>query len=93
MVDSNIEVGYLEQTAVSGSDNTVWEEARSRMTQIINAEASMEAAEAAAERGQHYSFEVALGYERNVLLIILLRLNAQFYEDRNYATVGERTII
>eukprot|EP00798_Chlamydomonas_sp_ICE-L_P029123 gene29123-32341_t len=40
-----VEVGYLEQTAVSGSTLTVWEEARSRMTNLLEAEALMDAAE------------------------------------------------
>lgn len=45
-----MEVGYLEQTAVSGSTRTVAEEARSRMTDLIAAEAALErAAQLAAE--------------------------------------------
>lgn len=51
-VAPKVEVGYLEQTAVSGSERTVWEEARSRMTALIAAEMAMEFAAAEAERGE-----------------------------------------
>ena len=51
-IGSQVELGYLEQTAVSGSDRTVWEEARSRMTALIEAEADIEAASAAASSGE-----------------------------------------
>lgn len=50
-VAPKVEVGYLEQTAVSGSERTVWEEARSRMTALIAAEMAMEHAANAAEQG------------------------------------------
>lgn len=46
------QVGYLEQTAVSGSDRPVWEEVRSRMTQLVAAEAALEAATKAGESGE-----------------------------------------
>lgn len=51
VVGSRVEMGYLEQTAVSGSDRTVWEEARSRMTELIEAEAAIDAASQAASLG------------------------------------------
>lgn len=51
LVGERVELGYLEQTAVSGSQRTVWEEARSRMTALLQAEADLQAASAAAERG------------------------------------------
>lgn len=51
-VAPKVEVGYLEQTAVSGSERTVWEEARSRMTALIAAEMAMEFAAAEAEKGE-----------------------------------------
>lgn len=51
-VAPKVEVGYLEQTAVSGSTRTVWEEARSRMTDLIKAEDAMAAATAGLERGE-----------------------------------------
>ncbi|KAG0612189.1 hypothetical protein M758_6G009100 [Ceratodon purpureus] len=46
------ELAYLEQTAVSGSTRTVWDEARSRMVAINDALEEMEAAEKAVERGE-----------------------------------------
>lgn len=51
VVGRSVEMGYLEQTAVSGSDRTVWEEARSRMTELIEAEAAIDAASQAATAG------------------------------------------
>ena len=51
VVGRSVEMGYLEQTAVSGSDRTVWEEARSRMTELIEAEAAIDAASQAASTG------------------------------------------
>jgi len=50
-VAPKVEVGYLEQTAVSGSTNTVWEEARSRMTELLEAERMLEEAEEAMYAG------------------------------------------
>ncbi len=50
-VASKVEVGYLEQTAVSGSQRTVWQEARSQMTALIRAEQDMQDAMAALEAG------------------------------------------
>lgn len=54
VVDRNAAVGYLEQTAVSGSNRTVLEEAKSRMaaTAAAAALARAEAAAASAEPGQ-----------------------------------------
>ena len=37
LVSPRADVGYLEQTAVSGSSRTVAQEARSRMTHVIDA--------------------------------------------------------
>jgi ABC-type uncharacterized transport system ATPase subunit len=51
LVGQRVQLGYLEQTAVSGSTRTVWEEARSRMMDVIQAEADIESAAAAADRG------------------------------------------
>lgn len=53
LVGHKVELGYLEQTAVSGSDRTVWQEARSRMTQINAAEAAIESAAEAMTQGPH----------------------------------------
>lgn len=52
LVGHKVELGYLEQTAVSGSDRTVWQEARSRMTQINAAEAAIESAAEAMSNGE-----------------------------------------
>lgn len=73
MLAHGMEVGYLEQTSVSGSDKTVIDEARSRMTALIAAEKALEvAAQAAAdehpkglqmmEKAQE-AFEAAGGYD------------------------------
>ncbi|PNW82055.1 hypothetical protein CHLRE_06g271850v5 [Chlamydomonas reinhardtii] len=40
-----VQVGYLEQTAVGGSRRTVWQEARSRMSGLVEAERDMARAE------------------------------------------------
>lgn len=65
VVGSRVEMGYLEQTAVSGSGRTVWEEARSRMTELIEAEAAIDAASQAASQGTFLSLPMrALGYSQ-----------------------------
>jgi ATPase subunit of ABC transporter with duplicated ATPase domains len=51
LVAQNAEVGYLEQTAVSGSKLTVAEEARSRMTHVRDAERALKDAEAGIAAG------------------------------------------
>ena len=53
-IGSQVELGFLEQTAVSGSERTVWEEARSRMTALIEAEADIDAASEAAALGESF---------------------------------------
>ena len=53
-----VELGYLEQTAVSGSERTVWEEARSRMTDLLEAEAMLDGAGAAMEAGDPMAGEM-----------------------------------
>jgi ATPase subunit of ABC transporter with duplicated ATPase domains len=50
-VAQRADVGYLEQTAVSGSKLTVAEEARSRMTHVKAAQDAVRAAEDAMEKG------------------------------------------
>ena len=76
-IAKELEVGYFEQTAVSGSQKTVYEEARSQMTRINAAKAALEAAERACESSDDVEackaadqlmdalaeFEVAGGYE------------------------------
>lgn len=44
MVGTTQQVGYLQQTAVSGSDRTIFEEAASAMTAIATAQATLEKA-------------------------------------------------
>lgn len=51
-------VGYLEQTAVSGSDLTVAQEARSRMTHVREAEHALADAERALEAGEPNAAEM-----------------------------------
>ena len=51
IISNKVEMGYLEQTAVSGSDRTVWEEARSRMTDLLAAEEMLAKAGKAMEDG------------------------------------------
>ena len=48
-IAKELEVGYFEQTAVSGSQKTVYEEARSQMHRINAAKAALDAAEKACE--------------------------------------------
>lgn len=59
-IGNQVELGYLEQTAVSGSDRTVWEEARSRMTALIEAEAEIDAASQAASSGMLHTIALIL---------------------------------
>lgn len=73
LVAPSVSVGYLAQTAVSGSTKTVYEEARGAMTALAAAEAALAAAQAAAERGEataaqqladaQEAFEAAGGYD------------------------------
>ena len=62
LVAQSAEVGYLEQTAVSGSKLTVAEEARSRMTHVRDAERALRDAEAgiaAGDKGAESAFLAA----------------------------------
>lgn len=52
-VHSNIRVGYLRQSAVSGSTRTVYEEAKSEMTLIEDARAKLESATKIVEDGDY----------------------------------------
>jgi hypothetical protein len=51
LVSPQVELGYLAQTAVSGSTKTVWQEARSQMTRLLAAEAAIDESAAAMEAG------------------------------------------
>ena len=48
-ISADLEVGYFEQQAVSGSQSSVYQEARSRMTRINAAAEKLRVAEAACE--------------------------------------------
>lgn len=70
-ISPRLEVGYLEQVAVSGSTATVYEEARSRMTRLVDAKEALDAAERDLADGEETSqalcdaleeFEAAGGY-------------------------------
>eukprot|EP00899_Mesostigma_viride_P021830 jgi/Mesvir1/29649/Mv21492-RA.3 len=50
-ISPQVHVGYLEQTAVSGSTRTVYEEVTSQMVRVNEAKRAMAEAEAAIERG------------------------------------------
>lgn len=75
-------VGYLAQTAVSGSTKTVYEEARGAMTALAAAEAAMAAAAAAMEGGDprgvtllgdaQEAFEAAGGYDADRRIGVVL---------------------
>ena len=49
-VAPGVRIGYLEQTAVSGSQRTVWEEAMSQMRALNEAKAALEEAESMLEK-------------------------------------------
>lgn len=51
LVHSNVRVGYLKQSAVSGSTRTVYEEAKSEMTLIENARKRLESISKKVEDG------------------------------------------
>lgn len=82
LVSPNVSVGYLAQTAVSGSTKTVYEEARGAMAALVAAEAAMEAAAAAAEAGEvraaemlseaQDAFEAAGGYDADRRIGVVL---------------------
>jgi macrolide transport system ATP-binding/permease protein len=82
LVSNNVAVGYLAQTAVSGSTKTVYEEAKGAMTALAAAEAAMEAAGAAAEAGDpeaaqmladsQEAFEAAGGYDADRRIGVVL---------------------
>ncbi|CAB9518517.1 binding protein ZnuC [Seminavis robusta] len=53
LVHSNVRVGYLKQSAVSGSTKTVSEEARSEMTAVETARAQLEVTSKVVEDGDY----------------------------------------
>merc|ERR1711865_932899 len=84
-VHSNIRVGYLKQSAVSGSTMTVAEEARSEMTYIENAREKLEASTEVVELGDYSEealnelaqdqeyFESIGGYQQEQLVDTVLK--------------------
>jgi ATP-binding cassette subfamily F protein 3 len=82
LIAPSVAVGYLAQTAVSGSTRTVYEEARSALTALAAAEAAMAAAAAAAEAGDlqaatalaaaQDAFEAAEGYDADRRIGVVL---------------------
>jgi ATP-binding cassette subfamily F protein 3 len=79
-VRPGLRIGYLAQEAVSGSTRTVWEEARAAMTRMAALRERLEAAEAAAGRGD------ADGAERLDAALEAWRAAGGFREDEK---VGE----
>jgi ATPase subunit of ABC transporter with duplicated ATPase domains len=73
LIANSVSLGYLAQTAVSGSTRTVYDEVRNAMQQLVAAEAAMVAAAAAFEAGDptapdrladaQADFEAAGGYD------------------------------
>ncbi|KAF6249260.1 P-loop containing nucleoside triphosphate hydrolase protein [Scenedesmus sp. NREL 46B-D3] len=73
LIANNVSLGYLAQTAVSGSTRTVYDEVRNAMQQLVAAEAAMVAAAAGFEAGDpdapqkladaQADFEAAGGYD------------------------------
>jgi ATP-binding cassette subfamily F protein 3 len=85
LVHSNVRVGYLRQSAVSGSTKTVSEEARSEMTLVENARATLEETTKVVEDGDYSDealealaaaqekFEALGGYEQEQLVDTVLK--------------------
>ena len=85
LVHRNCRVGYLRQTAVSGSTRTVAEEARSEMTLVEEAKGRLEAATKVVEDGDYSEgalddlaqaqedFEALGGYEQEQLVDTVLK--------------------
>lgn len=53
----DLRVGYLPQQAVTGSDKTVWDEVRTGATRLVELKASVDHAQAAADRGEPRAVE------------------------------------
>lgn len=85
LVHSNVRVGYLRQSAVSGSSKTVAEEARSEMTLVEDARARLDDATKIVEDGDYSDkalealaeaqekFEALGGYEQEQLVDTVLK--------------------
>lgn len=78
VVSFGTKLGYLEQTAVSGSKQTVWDEARSRMDAINEADEELRVAELSVDKGEEgaiaklaaaqEAFEAADGYKADEMI-------------------------
>ncbi|EJK47369.1 hypothetical protein THAOC_33910, partial [Thalassiosira oceanica] len=85
LVHSNERVGYMRQTAVSGSTRTVYEEAKSEMTALEEAGEALESATKAVESGDYSeqaldaladaqeNFEKLGGYEQEQMVETVLK--------------------
>ena len=84
-VHSNVRVGYMRQTAVSGSTRTVYEEAKSEMTALEEAGEALESTTKAVEDGDYSeealdaladaqeNFEKLGGYEQEQMVETVLK--------------------
>jgi ATP-binding cassette subfamily F protein 3 len=85
LVHSNVRVGYLKQSAVSGSTKTVYEEAKSEMTMIEEARERLEATTKIVEDGDYSEealdklataqedFQILGGYEQEQMVDTVLK--------------------
>eukprot|EP00978_Attheya_sp_CCMP212_P006153 scaffold13850_cov50-Attheya_sp.AAC.2 len=85
LVHSNVRVGYLRQSAVSGSTKTVFEEAKSEMTLIEDAREMLESTSKIVEEGDfseealnnlaaaQEEFEMVGGYEQEQMIDSVLK--------------------
>lgn len=85
LVHSNVRVGYLRQSAVSGSTKTVYEEAKSEMTLIENAREKLEHTTKLVEDGDYTEdalnalaaaqeeFQILGGYEQEQMVDSVLK--------------------
>jgi ATPase subunit of ABC transporter with duplicated ATPase domains len=85
LVHSKIRVGYLKQSAVSGSTRTVFEEAKSEMTQIEDAREKLELTTKVVEDGDYSEkaldslasaqedFQILGGYEQEQMVETVLK--------------------
>jgi len=77
VIGTKEQVGYLQQTAVSGSTRTVFDEACAGMTEINEAAAQMEAAQASGDLDALVRaterFEAADGYQRDQKVAAVLK--------------------
>mmetsp|Transcript_22576 Transcript_22576/g.40395 ORF Transcript_22576/g.40395 Transcript_22576/m.40395 type:complete len:628 (-) Transcript_22576:136-2019(-) len=85
LVHSNVRVGYMRQTAVSGSVSTVYDEAKSEMTALVDAQEVLDATTKTVECGDYCeealenlanaqeTFELLGGYEQEQMVESVLK--------------------